>query len=58
MYNHYSLANSLKIAGLTDARQFEATESHIAQWSSFTLNTEPDGRTYKPDSPFMEAIRP
>jgi predicted SAM-dependent methyltransferase len=58
MYDRYSLANALKAAGFTDTKQREATESRIPQWSSFNLDTEPDGRTYKPDSLFMEATRP
>jgi predicted SAM-dependent methyltransferase len=58
MYDRYSLANALKAAGFTDAKQCEAAESRIPQWSRFHLDTEPDGRTYKPDSLFMEATRP
>ncbi len=58
MYDRYSLANALKSAGFTDAKQCEASESRIPQWASFHLDTEPDGRTYKPDSLFMEATRP
>jgi len=58
MYDRYSLANALKSAGFTDAKQCEAAESRIPQWASFHLDTEPDGRTYKPDSLFMEATRP
>jgi predicted SAM-dependent methyltransferase len=57
MYDRYSLANALMSAGFTDAKQCEAAESRIPQWSSFHLDTEPDGRTYKPDSLFMEATR-
>ena len=58
MYDRYSLANALKTAGFTDTKQCEAAESRIPQWSSFDLDTEPDGRTYKPDSLFMEATSP
>ena len=58
MYDRYSLSNALKSAGFIDVKQCEAAESRIPQWSSFHLDTEPDGRTYKPDSLFMEAIRP
>jgi hypothetical protein len=58
MYDRYSLANALKAAGFTDTKQLEATESRIPEWSSFNLDTEPNGRTYKPDSLFMEATRP
>jgi predicted SAM-dependent methyltransferase len=58
MYDRYSLAKALKAAGFTDIKQREAGESRIPQWPSFRLDTEPDGRTYKPDSLFMEATRP
>jgi predicted SAM-dependent methyltransferase len=58
MYDRYSLANALKSGGFTDAKQCEAAESRIPHWSSFHLDTEPDGRTYKPDSLFMEGTRP
>jgi hypothetical protein len=58
MYDRYSLGKALKAAGFTDAKQCGAAESRIAEWTSFHLDTEPDGRTYKPDSLFMEATRP
>ena len=58
MYDRYSLGKALKAAGFTDAKQCGAAESRIAEWASFHLDTEPDGRTYKPDSLFMEATRP
>jgi hypothetical protein len=35
-----------------------ATESYIPDWPEFNLDTEPDGSVYKPDSLFMEAIKP
>jgi predicted SAM-dependent methyltransferase len=57
MYDRYSLADALKNAGFAGAKQCEASESRIPQWLSFHLDTEPDGRTYKPDSLFMEATR-
>lgn len=58
MYDRFSLANALKAAGFTDSKQCEAAESRIPEWPSFHLDTEADGRTYKPDSLFMEATRP
>ena len=58
MYDRYSLARTLESAGFLDIRQCGAGESRIANWSAFNLDTEPDGRTYKPDSLFMEAVRP
>jgi predicted SAM-dependent methyltransferase len=58
MYDRYSLGKALKTAGFTDTKQCGASESRIAEWTSFHLDTEPDGSAYKPDSLFMEAIRP
>jgi predicted SAM-dependent methyltransferase len=58
MYDRYSLANALKCAGFIEPRQVDAAESRIPQWSSLNLDTEADGRVYKPDSLFMEGTRP
>lgn len=58
MYDRYSLAKLLKQCGLEQIVQRTATESYIPNWSSFNLDTEPDGTVYKPDSLFMEAIKP
>ena len=58
MYDRYSLGKALSTAGFTDIKQCGAAESRIAEWANFHLDTEPDGRTYKPDSLFMEATRP
>ena len=58
MYDRYSLGKALRNAGFTDTKQCGAAESRIAEWAKFHLDTEPDGRTYKPDSLFMEATRP
>jgi hypothetical protein len=58
MYDRYSLGKILCEAGFTDPQDLSAAESRIPGWSSFHLDTEPDGRVYKPDSLFMEATRP
>jgi SAM-dependent methyltransferase len=58
MYDRYSLARALESAGFREIRQCGPAESRIANWSAFQLDTEPDGSTYKPDSLFMEAVRP
>ncbi|MFB2838107.1 class I SAM-dependent methyltransferase [Floridanema evergladense] len=58
MYDRYSLAVLLKKCGMENIVQRTATQSYIANWSSFNLDTEPDGTIYKPDSLFMEAIKP
>lgn len=58
MYDRFSLAKALENSGFANVEQAGAAESRIAGWSAFCLDTEPDGRIYKPDSLFMEASRP
>lgn len=58
MYDSFSLKRLLERSGFVDAVQRTATESYFSDWTSFTLDTEPDGSIYKPDSLFMEAIKP
>jgi predicted SAM-dependent methyltransferase len=58
MYDRYSLASALKLAGFVNAKQMGPAESGISGWVSFHLDTQPNSETYKPDSLFMEAKRP
>ncbi|NJR57008.1 MAG: methyltransferase domain-containing protein [Acaryochloris sp. CRU_2_0] len=58
MYDRHSLSQLLKDTGFTQITQRTATESYIPNWTSFNLDTEPDGSIYKPDSLYMEAIKP
>lgn len=58
MYDRYSLARLLKKCGLENSVQRTATESFISDWTRFNLDTEIDGSVYKPDSLFIEAIKP
>ena len=58
MYDRYSLTVLLKKCGLENIVQRSATESYIQNWSNWNLDTEEDGTLYKPDSLFMEAIKP
>ena len=57
MYDRYSLGKALEFAGFAEIKQVGPSESRVANWSGFNLDTELDGSTYKPDSLFMEAIR-
>ncbi|QIZ72501.1 class I SAM-dependent methyltransferase [Oxynema aestuarii] len=57
MYDRHSLSILLEKCGLENIVQRSATESYIPNWTSFNLDTEPDGTVYKPDSLFMEAIK-
>ena len=58
MYDRYSLSVLLKECGFENIVQRNAPESYITDWDSFKLDTEIDGTVYKPDSLFMEAIKP
>jgi predicted SAM-dependent methyltransferase len=58
MYDQYSLAALLERAGFSSPRQVQAAESTIPGWSGYNLDTQPDGSVYKPDSLYMEALRP
>jgi hypothetical protein len=58
MYDRYSLKRLLEESGFVDIKQYAANESSIPYWTSFNLDTEPDGTVYKPDSFYMEAVKP
>ena len=58
MYDSYSLARLLREAGFANPQQCFATQSRIPNWAAYCLDNEPDGSTYKPDSLFMEAVKP
>jgi predicted SAM-dependent methyltransferase len=57
MYDRYSLARALSSAGFRNPQVVSATQSQIADWPSYNLDTEPDGTIYKPDSLYLEAIK-
>jgi predicted SAM-dependent methyltransferase len=58
MYDRHSLSILLKNCGLEQVVQRTAKDSYLDHWTSFNLDTEADGRIYKPDSLFMEAVKP
>jgi SAM-dependent methyltransferase len=58
MYDRYSLSIMLKNCGLEQVVQRTAKDSYFDHWASFNLDTESDGKIYKPDSLFMEAVKP
>ena len=58
MYDRYSLARLLRLAGFREPQLQDAHTSRIPGWNSFHLDTLPDGRVIKPDLFFMEAIKP
>jgi SAM-dependent methyltransferase len=57
MYDRYSLARLLTAAGFCNPVVQSATSSQIPNWTSFHLDTTPDGRVIKPDLFFMEATK-
>src|SRR5262249_55509985 len=57
MYDSYSLSRALVEAGFVAPRRMRANESRVIDWTTFGLDTEPDGRPYKPDSVYVEAVR-
>ncbi len=53
-----SLARALEEAGFVHPRPCRADESAIPGFNAYLLDIEPDGSTRKPDSLFMEAVKP
>ena len=58
MYDRYSLTRLLKECGFQEITQRTAADSYIKDWTNFNLDTEADGTVYKPDSLYVEAIKP
>lgn len=58
MYDRYSLARLMMEVGFVEPTVQTATESLIPGWKDFHLDTLPDGSVIKPDSLFMEAVKP
>jgi hypothetical protein len=58
MYDRYSLSVLLNKIGLEQVKKCSAKESYVPNWISWNLDTEPDGSIYKPDSLYMEGIKP
>jgi SAM-dependent methyltransferase len=58
MYDGFSLGKLLEDCGFVQVRLCAADKSAIDNFTSYNLDTEPDGSVYKPDSFFMEAKAP
>jgi predicted SAM-dependent methyltransferase len=58
MYDQHSLSLALEQCGFKHPVKRDAFTSSIRNWKDFFLDAERDGRTYKPDSLFMEALKP
>lgn len=57
MYDRYSLSRIMLETGFCEPLPQQAAESRVPNWSSFNLDTLPDGSVRKPDSLFMEAVK-
>ncbi|HEY5627303.1 MAG TPA: methyltransferase domain-containing protein [Nitrospira sp.] len=57
MYDHFSLKQLLEQCGFTAVRRCTAFESRIERFASFNLDVV-NGKVRKPDSLFMEAVKP
>ena len=58
MYDRYSLARLLQQSGFGTSIERTGLESAIDNWAQFSLDSDQDGTVYKPDSLWMEAIKP
>jgi len=58
MYDRYSLRRLIEKAGFIDVAQMTADKSQIDNWIMYHLDMEADGEIYKPDSIYVEAMKP
>jgi predicted SAM-dependent methyltransferase len=58
MYDRLSLGTLLTRAGFSEPRVVRADESAIPGFAGYHLDTDPAGAVRKPDSLFMEAVKP
>lgn len=58
MYDRYSLTSLLNKTGFQDPIVRNAYDSAFENWQLFYLDANSDGSVYKPDSLYMEAIKP
>lgn len=58
MYDRWSLGQILIAAGCVSPVVKTATQSAIPGWAGYTLDASADGKPFKPDSLYMEAVRP
>jgi hypothetical protein len=57
MYDRFSLSRLLNDCNFSEIRVCTPWESRIPNWTSFHLDTNPDGTVYKPDSVYIEATK-
>jgi SAM-dependent methyltransferase len=57
IYDRYTLEDLLIECGYGELKVETATTSRIEGWSRFGLDTDSDGKVYKPESLFMECLK-
>ena len=55
MYDRYSLSRLLRQTSFVSIKICSPDQSFIPDWEKYHLDTESDGRVYKPNSLFIEA---
>lgn len=58
MYDRYSLKKLLEDQGFEAVIVRQANESYLPEWADFNLDTDFNGKVFKPDSLFIEARKP
>lgn len=58
MYDRFSLERLLEHAGFRQTRVCSASESRLENWVGFELDADLSGKVRKPDSLFMEGVKP
>jgi predicted SAM-dependent methyltransferase len=58
LYDRHLLSDLLRETGFAEPSMQSATTSRIANWSAFELDAGADGAPFKPDSMYIEAVRP
>ncbi len=58
MYDEYSLCMALGDAGFLDAKRCTATSSKITDWAGYEIDADAAGQAFKPDSLYVEAVKP
>lgn len=57
MYDKYTLTTLLSNCGFQQVKAVTAQDSKIEGWTKFNLDTDEDGRTYKPKSLYVEGVK-
>ena len=58
MFDRYSLARLMGKSGFKQINQCSARQSRIPDWPEFFLDIESNGEIYRPDSIYMEGVKP